>query len=708
MFRKTREKFSVLLSKAPGRLVVLAILLFNVVFFLISAAIIKALSLSGTETMSFWEAVYYTVTMVLDAGCIESVITEVGAANVALVIICIVVIMIGMILFTGAVIGYVTNYISGFIDNANGGNHKVYMSNHTVIINWNSRASEIVNDLLYKRGKQKVVVLAPSGKDKIEKELSEQIEATIAYENEQLKEKIARLPKASRRAAYKKGKIKNNLLVIVREGDTFSSKQLNDVSLAQAKSIIILGNDLNDSTCKFQVKKENDSRENGNQQTIKTLMQVADITGAKNSADDQKIIVEVEDDWTLKVVNMIIESKQVEGKCNIVPVSVNYILGRLLSQFSLMPELNAAYTELLSNKGVTFYAREVRTPDEEEFMENALKTRDCVIPLTVMENKGKYYGYYDAQEENFADIISSDKENVGEKDYSSMVKLNRNYHLSQRNVVVLGHNGKLKYIMDGFDSFRKEWGFKDGREIMNVIVIDNKSYLEKMNYFRDYPYVKDVVEAEIYEHEKICNKIESFVDENEGDTSILVLSDDAVPSEEIDAHTVTNLVYIRDIIRKKKLKDPSFAEGKIDVIVEIINPKNYDVIKNYNVKNVVISNRYISKMIGQLGDRDVLFDFYNDILTFDDASEGFSSKELYVKRVNRFFDEVPAKRTARELVRAVYFASADKSLPEDQRTRSVILGYVKADGEVVLFSGDLNKTEVELTDKDKLIMFATH
>ena len=149
MFGKLRERFSVLLSKRPGRVVLLVILLLNIAFILVAAAIIKALSLTGTEDMGYWRAVYYTVTMILDAGCIDYVVSDIGTAGVVLVIVCLVVIVLGMVLFTGAVIGYLTNYISGYIEAANTGSHKLVLSGHTVILNWNSRASEIINDLLY-------------------------------------------------------------------------------------------------------------------------------------------------------------------------------------------------------------------------------------------------------------------------------------------------------------------------------------------------------------------------------------------------------------------------------------------------------------------------------------------------------------------------------------------------------------------------------
>ena len=703
MFGKLRERFSVVLSKRPGRVVLLVILLLNIAFILVAAAIIKALSLTGTEDMGYWRAVYYTVTMILDAGCIDYVVSDIGTAGVVLVIVCLVVIVLGMVLFTGAVIGYLTNYISGYIEAANTGSHKLVLSGHTVILNWNSRASEIINDLLYCDGKQYVVVLVPSGKDVVEREIAERLADTVAKERADIANRAAKLRGFSRLAYKLKHKFKNNIVSIVREGDTFSTVQLRDISLDRARSIIILGNDVNNTLCKYEHANTRESREKGNPQSIKALVQVADITAAESSDDDQKIVVETEDEWTRELVERIIDRKQVDGKCNIIPVAVNRILGRLLSQFSLMPELNLAYRELFSNRGMTFYAKSGSGAGEAEFTRNYLATRGSAIPLAVLKNSdGKPIEYYAAESER-------DDERVSDvRDTGYRVAVNPDYWLEQKNIIILGHNSKIKDIMDGFDSFRDEWNRADG-EIMNIMVIDDKAHLEKMDHYKAYPYVTKTVEADIFDRGVVYEMIERFIDANETDTSVLILSDDTVIADEIDSAAIANLIYVSDIIHRKRAADPDFDEGRVDVIVEIINPKHYDIVKSYSVNNVVISNRYISKMITQLGEKDALYDFYTDILTYDgDGTSEYESKEIYVKKVSRYFSEVPPPCTAAELIRAVYEATSGESVPSEKRNHTLVLGYVKPGGEMVLFSGNQSKTEVKLTAQDKLIMYSNH
>lgn len=703
MKQKWKEWLSMQVAKRPRRTILGGIIFFNIVLVVVSAFVISSFSMSGTDEMHFFEAAFCTLTMILDPGCIQFVVADIGKAGVAISVICLLTVITGMITFTGAVIGYTTNSISEFIQHSDKGTRKLEISDHVVILNWNTRASEMVNDLLYCKTKQKVVVLAKKGKREIEKEIMERLSDTIARENAALKEKCSEMPFFEKISYEKKNWFKNDVTVIVREGDVFSSRQLKDICLEKARTVIILGNEVSSSNCYYEQKEKKEDQSKGNSQTIKTLMQVADITAADYSNDNQKIIVEITDDWTSEVVDKIIKYKQVEGKCNIVPLHINQVLGQILSQFSLMPELNLAYEELFSNRGATFYSCDTECEDEEGFVKDYLKEHLHAIPLTIMEKNGKKHAYYVSKSEKHVQKTSRPVES----DYK--VKLNYDYWLEQKNIIILGHNSHCKEIMEGFCSFRNEWNYKNEKEILRVVIIDDEENLKKMNYYRDYPFVINTVVANVYDKDIICSKVEEFVDEHEEDTSILILSDDTASSEETDANALANLVYIQDIIRKRKEENPDFDENKMDVIVEIIDPKHHDIINSYSINNVVISNRYISKMITQIGEKEDLFEFYNDILMYDsEDADSYVSKEIYIKKVRRLFTEVPGPCTAAQFIRKLYEASTDLSLPIEKRNPTIPLGYIKADGKMVLFSGNQIMSKVELTKDDKLIVFSNH
>lgn len=695
-FKKISEKISVFVAQKPAKAILVAILLFNVVFLCFSALLISHLAPTSLQNAGFWASVFYTITMILDAGCIQFVVADVGKTGVSIIIICILIVLIGMISFTGAVIGYVTNYISNFIDNANSGARKLKITNHNIIINWNTRASEIINDLLYSESKEKIVVLVNDGKDAIEREIYDRISDTISRENKNLRIETANMNFIERHKYLKEHILKNNLTIIVREGDVYSSKSLNDISVADAKSIIILGKDIHNSLCKFEYEERIEDYGKGNSNTVKTLIQVADITASEDSADNQKIVVEVEDEWTYDLVNQIIKHKENLGKCNIVPVATNRILGQILSQFSVMPELNYVYNELFSNKGAFFASKKIESDKEEyEYIQEALNTNNTVIPLTTMKTKEGDEAFF---------MVNSEKALNKNREQKSYFKchLNKNFWLEKKNIIVLGHNSKISSIMDGFSSFADEWNFPNGDNILNIVIVDDKKSLEKNNYFREYPYVSEVIEADIYEKDKIYKAIWDFSESHDGDTSVLILSDDMALTEEIDAKALTFLIYVNELIQNKKAENKDFKPESIDVIVEVLNPKNYDVVCSYSINNVVISNRYISKMITQIGEREAIYDFYTDILTYDtEGAEEYDSKELYIKKAGEFFEELPTKSTAFDLIRGVF---ADGP----QNNKSLLLGYIRNETEKVMFVGNQNDIEVELKADDKLIIFSNH
>lgn len=696
---RLRQWISVQIAKNPSRVILSGIVLFNILFLFLSACIISTLAPSSLAERGFWASVFYTVTMILDAGCIQFVVEDVGQAGVAVIVVCLMIVLIGMVTFTGCVIGYITNAISGFVTNANAGTRKLHISGHTVILNWNSRASEIVNDLIYSEHPEKIVVLVPEGKEEVEAEIENRLADTLAREHRLFQDACQDMGFFQRRRYARRNRVSNQLTVIVRQGDTFSAKQLMDLSLDQAKAVIILNPDERNETCRYAHTERQEERQKGSANTIKTLVLVAEITAEESSADNQKIIVEVEDDWTLELVQKVIRHKERLGKCNIVPIPVNQILGQILSQFSIMPELNLVYSELFSNRGAEFYTISAGSGQGND-IPGYLADHFHAVPLTSMETKEGRECFYMADKED--DL----EHKVRYTPRPLSLRCNPDYWLPRRNVLILGHNSKVSSIMSGFDAFRAEWNpARDGRDILNLSVVDDARSLEQMGYYREYDYVNQVIEADIYDRDVIYAAINSFIDDQDGDTGILILSDDLVPSEDLDARALTYLIYVQDILSQRRAQNGGKDTERVDVVIEILNPKNYDVVRSYSVNNVVISNRYISKMITQIGEKQALFEFYSDILTYDTQdSSAYVSKELYIKRAGDYFQVLPGACTAADLIRAVYHAA----LETDSDNTALALGYVTAGGEMTIFAGDQSQIRVELQPDDKLILFSNH
>lgn len=696
-----QEKVSLFIARSPEKAILLGILIFNLIFFCVSSLVISWLT--PQKEIGFWESAYGTITMILDPGCIQNVIPDISAASAVLVVTCLVIVFIGMITFTGAVIGYISNLISGYISNANNGNGSLKISNHTVILNWNSRASEIVNDLLYSEQKEHVVILVSDNREKVIRDVSDRISDTLARENSAVIEAARTMSWFASARYVRRHRMRSNITVIVRTGDIYSTKHLSDICVDTAKTIVILGKDVQNNVCRYEVQTQTENQSNGNYNTVKALIQVADMTAAENSADNQKIVVEVEDDWTLSLVEQIISHKEKLGKCNIVPVPINRVLGQILSQFCVMPELNRVYSELFSNKGAFFASEKLdggyTKADETAYMDAFLKEHREAVPVSFMEAKEGLHAFF---------MVGDEKAVFRKRAIPApelRVSLNRDFWLEKKNIIILGHNSKMDSLIAGFNAFRSEWNFSNGEEILNILMIDDEKTLKKYDFYQNIPYIHDTVTADVYDKERIYSAIRDFVASVEGEISILILSDDKAVSDDIDAKALTYLIYVHDIVAKKIAEEPDFRPKDIDIIVEVLNPKNSEVVQSYSVNNVVMSNRYISKMITQIGEKEAIFEFYNDILTYDaeESTErkSYESKELYVKKVTDFFTEIPGKCTAQELIRAIFDASPAEN-------KAYCLGYVRNETEVTFFSGDQSQITVELLPIDKLIVFSCH
>ncbi|MCL1802968.1 MAG: hypothetical protein FWG30_04915 [Eubacteriaceae bacterium] len=689
--RKIREWISIRTAISPELIVLVGIMAANILFISIAAFIISWLAPPYLEATDYWSCVYYAVTMLI-SGYMEVVVEDIGQTGALLVAFCVAIVVLGMIVFTGAVVGYMTDFISSFIEDADSSSKKLHISNHTVILNWNTRAAEIVNELLYKDTKEKVVILVEYDREGVLSDIDERLSDTIETENELVMAASEHLGAIKRWIYRKKNSFKSNLAVIVREGDTWSLKQLSNISIESAKSVIILSN----ANTYHERESDPEHMEKGDAVMIKTLLQVIQITQEEGLEQSQQVVVEVEDDWTLELIETIISHKELDGKLKVIPVAIDYILGQIFSQISIMPELNNVYSALFSNRAASFHSEASAAGEitEEEFVESFLGSHLKAIPLAVSRDRGGAVNCFCMS--NSEQSIKKAESVTWNQDIE--VEINEGYKICGKHVLILGHNSKNKAIMEGFDSFNNEW--KDnGADILEIVAVDSEEYLQSQDYYSNYPCVKKAVAADVFDKAIICSEINDFVQANNESRCILILSDDTEDDDEIDADVLTYLILVQDIINKYKKSNPEKDHSAINLVVEILNPKNYDIVSNFSANTIVLSNRYLSKIIEQIGEKEALFDFYYDILTYDEPLR--VTKELYVKKASEYFAKVPEACTAADLIRAVYKASPSAN-------KALVLGYFQSDGGMVIFEGDQSKINVELSSEDKLIVFSNH
>ncbi len=642
---KKNQWLTILKEKKPGLLIVIGLGLFNVAFLALFSLIVYLMK----EDMTYFTAMFNCLAMMLDPGCISGVVD--GTEQVVLCIVCFVVVLVGLIAFTGSVIGYVSNIISNFIEKATNGKNKLDLDNHVIILNWNDRGIEIINEYLLLQKKMIIVVLSNKEREIIEQNINDTIFATIREKN-----------------------IKNKLSIIIRSGSVFSSQQLIDISIDTAKTILVLEEHVDN----------NPYTEDGNGQTIKTLMQVTDIISKKQNDKKQKVVVEVTDDWTEGVINEIISCKN-NDKVRIVAVPVNQLFGNIFTQFAIMPKLNTIYTDLFSNEGVEFFSTETDFETEEDYVLSHLQTHTNTIPLTIRKYANATYALHIGKNENDINITTD----VAPTLYP--IKINADYCLRKRNIVILGHNKNLPKILEGLNNYNNEW--KGDGDAISVTILDDASLSKNIN-FAKYSFIEDSISVDIHEKEYISKLISEQLDKD--NTTVLILSAENAEEGEKDLPALANLIYLQSALNKKHLDGDT-----LDIVVEIIEPKHHDIVQNYSKSNVVISNRYVSKIIMQIADKEALFDFYKEILTFD--VDGVDGKEIYLKSCNNFFEVMPETMSARNLIYSVYKATLDVF-----GKGQVVIGYVDETQKIKLFSDNLDQHVVSLNEKCRLILLSNH
>ena len=698
MYKRCRQWFSVMRAKNPSRVVFYFICMINLLILLAATAIILLVHLIRGNPIGFFAQMYHTVLVMINAGNINDVVDTTAAWDFHLAfsaILYLALVFVTMISFTGALIGYLTNKISAFVERSNAGAHPLYLRGHTVILNWNSRAAEIINDMLYKQKSETIVVLVQTGKEAVETEIRDRLDDTLRKDALRLRAQCAGTPLFKRWKALRTQRLGNRLTVIVRQGDLYAAERLNDVAIGQAKSVLILNREqyLQSDACDRFTQQARGQDDCG---TVKLLIQVAEIAAGKDAYPDQRIVVEVQSDLSMNLVEHVIQQKQLPGKTNIIAVPINHILGDILAQIAVMPGLNLVYSDLFSYRGAEFFTRHTDETEEARFVQSYLPFHAHALALTVMQHGAAATGYYFAAEEEEIDRLCEDTP----APYT--VSLAEEFRIERKSIVILGYNSKSRALIEGLAAFSAEWQRPGDPPVLDALVIDDEDELAQADRYRPYSFIRKPVHAKVHEKETICRAVYDLINGTENRVSILILSDDTAACDSTDQTVFAHLIYIQSVLAELSQAQPDFDRNRIDIVTEVCNPKNADIIANYNVRYVIVSNRYVSRLFNHLSEKEALYYFLTDILTFDNAAAPApDSKEIYTKRAGDFFRELPGATNARQLIRAVYDASPAEN-------KSVLIGYITADQGLVLFSGDQRAYDVRLRPDDYLVVFSNH
>ena len=571
-------------------ILLLTIVFFNLFLWLASSLLAYILSPDeyGTIIRALWES---GITWMLEPGFYDPTVPY------AIRIISIIVIITSMITFTGGIIGYVGNLFSSIIDNAKEGKNKLYLYDHILILNWNYKGLELIADYAYDDDTTEIVVLSGQPKDVVEDEIQ--------------------------RKLYNKNKTKKKMSILVRQGEVFSKSDLMKVCVEQAKTIIILADE-----------KDDHSTSHIDMLAMKTLMLVSNL----NLSDNQTILVEVKEQKSVTLIKEYI-AKNTKRSHQILPILPDELMGRLIAQTLLMPELNKVYRELFSFEGAEFYT--VPNEDARTYMES----HHQAIPIYSHQDQL----YVLAESKNVLDL----KRNEPLKTYTK-IEIRDQSRYQDKHIVIFGKNHKLPYILDSIKLYEKE----------------NHTHI----------HVSHLESNEAQDIEKYTKDLERI-------DHILILSEDDLAKEEYDSDVLVTLLMTQELAKKYHA----------EIIIELLDPRHYDIAQSYNVKNTIISNEYVSRLMTQLSKNRLLYDLFIDILTYDAENSENETYEVYAYQAKNIIkSSLPISFKSKADAIYSFYMSGEEDY--------ILIGLMR-DQTLDIFKGNLDEQkEFHIEPDDYLIM----
>ena len=317
--------------------------------------------------------------------------------NRMMLLLAIVIVVIGMILFSGAIIATVTTALRAFIEKKSRAKGKIIVNNHFVILNWSSKVPEMIYNLMLKGFKHNIVILSDKNKEFIEDELK-----SLFLTNDV------------------KQKIKANL--IVKEGDSLLRGNLEDISIDKASQICIM-------TKEGMVDVDDDNVINSDLLNLKIVLKL----GSFKLKEDCQIVVETDSDEARGQIENLSYKIASLKSLHIAPISFNKKLGQIIAQSLVMPKMSSLYSELLSFEGSEFYSIE-----SEQDIESFMKTHTDAIPVYKEDNLFVLSRGEEGSSKTRSNEYNHDK-----------VFTKSEVHISESaSIFIIGNNSKTEFLLE--------------------------------------------------------------------------------------------------------------------------------------------------------------------------------------------------------------------------------------------------------------------
>ncbi|WP_211178373.1 CASTOR/POLLUX-related putative ion channel [Brasilonema octagenarum] len=505
-------------------------------------------------------------------------------ANLATKIIGVITIFLGLVLFS-SLVAFITQEFESRLQILRQGQSPVIEENHTLILGFTDRVIDIIQELVVGNESEPdavVVILSKQEKEEMDNFLRNNL-----------------------------GELKTTR-VVTRNGSITNLNELNKVGIKVAKSVIIL-NDAKTSD-PDEVKTLADAR------VVKAVLAVL----AANEEDSlPSIVVELHSHQYRRLAE------------NIAPGAVTTlneadILARILVQTSRSVGLAAVYLNLVGFEGNEFYFyRPEKGWHSLNFGELpfhfsngiAIGLRHANATLTIKPSKD-----YQLLESDEVIILAEDDSSIQFHSQPVVQPNNFNYgdccktlERKPEKHLIIGWNGKTPITLSEYAKY-----LISGSEV-NLVVQDLTSQVkaEFDIIAESYSDIKmDALQVNLDSVEQLL-RLKPYEY-----NSISILAGRGENSEEIDAKTLTILLELRQIFREYTAETKN--QVTTELIAEIIDSQDTDLVIKAGVKDFILTNQFVSKILAQVSQEPSVMSIYEDLFSVDGS-------ELYIKPISLYF-----------------------------------------------------------------------
>ena len=373
-----------------------------------------------------------------------------------------------------------------------------------------------------------------------------------------------------------------------------------------------------------------ESLSQGDLNVIKTILSIGEI----KFENTPPIVAEIKNIETKgKVLTMGRVVKSLKQQL-IIPVCFDRRLGHVIAQTIINPLIKEVYLSLFSFEGAEIYC--IKDHD----IESALKELSHIIPVA----QDSEYLYVLAENDKQLHLQSSQDINP------ILLDVNEINYKSEMKVYIIGQNNKLRFIKDSFEEY------------------------------------EEVYQGNFKSQSVDENKLENFVkDFNLDDTpsTILLLSNEFVDRSSLDANVINNLIHLQGNL-----------QGDRNIIVEVLDPANDHIIKDFNINNTIISNKIISLLLSKLALYKETAPFYENLLTIKSENTKKDDQNIVIVEAKTILNNsFPLKFDSIKQMIISFYHSYDQ--------KYMLFGLFK-NNQLTIFYGNLEKqekTSIETTDK---------